>query len=733
MSGKQAISPISKKANLLIIISIIMFLIPFSRLFASAQEKLQPLIPFKTDIPPVIDGIMDDPVWKMSPHVKGFKTWHPDFGIDMADKTIVYYAYDRENLYFAFLCFDSQPDKVKASVSSRDNIDADDWICVNLDSFNDHQSLYALYCNPFGIQGDSRFEGGQEDFSVDIIWYSEGKINDEGYVVELKIPFKSIRYSHKEPVEMGVIFERGISRKSEAGTFPPLDPKQGANFLTQTVPLVLHDIKHYTLFELLPAVTYNRRSSTDEGNLASQGDKGDLSLTAKYGITSRLIFDGTYNPDFSQVEADAGQVDFNIRYALFYPEKRPFFLEGLEKFNFGGYDSSDPLGAIVHTRTIVDPLLGLKLIGRVGNRNTIASIYAIDELPDEEEGDYAHFGIFRYKRALAEDSFLGGFYTGRERQSGYNRVFGLDGQLRINQSSIFGFHFFESQTKRNEESSKDDGHALGLHYFYQTRNLLLMLGLQDIAPDFQTETGYITRTGMTRFRSGILRMFYPKSKIFRRIDPMIHSDQLRDKFSGLYETKNAFDLRLILPRNSIFLIGYRYSTEVYLGEKFNTSRVRLYGSSQFTTQFYFDLLYQYAKKIRYIEDPYQGKGNDASATLRYLPSDKLHLDLSLIYSDFYRDFDSAKEYGYTIIRSKNTYQANKYLFFRAIVEYNSFHKRLMTDFLASFTYIPGTVIHIGYGSLYEKIKWEDGEYREANRFLETKRGFFFKASFLWRL
>ena len=134
-----------------------------------------------------------------------------------------------------------------------------------------------------------------------------------------------------------------------------------------------------------------------------------------------------------------------------------------------------------------------------------------------------------------------------------------------------------------------------------------------------------------------------------------------------------------------------------------------------------------------IVDPYQGKGNDASATLRYLPSDKLHLDLSLIYSDFYRDFDSAKEYGYTIIRSKNTYQANKYLFFRAIVEYNSFHKRLMTDFLASFTYIPGTVIHIGYGSLYEKIKWEDGEYRDADRFLETKRGFFFKASYLWRL
>jgi len=713
------------------LLSILAFLL--LALSASAQDQLQTLVPFKADTPPVIDGKLDDQVWQKAPHVKGFKTWHPDYGLDMADDTFVYYAYDRENLYFAFRCFDSQPDKIKASVSSRDRIHADDWICVNLDSFNDHQSLYALYCNPFGIQGDSRFEGGQEDLSVDIVWYSEGEINDEGYAVELKIPFKSIRYSDKNPAQMGVIFERRISRQSEAGTFPPLDPMQGANFLTQTVPLIFHDIKHYTLFELLPAVTYSHRSSMEEGKLASEGDVADLSLTAKYGITSRLIFDGTYNPDFSQVEADAGQVDFNLRYALFYPEKRPFFLEGLEKYNFGGYHSGDPLWAAVYTRTIVDPLLGLKLVGRVGDRNMVASIYAIDRLPEEEDEDYAHVGIFRYKRALAKDSFLGGFYTGRERKSGFNRVFGLDGQLRINQSSIFGFHFFESQTKLNEESPKDDGHTLGLHYLYDTRNWIVMLGLQDIAEDFQTETGYITRTGITRFRSGILRMFYPKSKIFRRIDPMIHSNQIKDKFSGLYETENSFDLRLILPRNSSFLIGYRYSTEVYLDEKFNTSRVRLYGSSQFTKQFYFNLSYKYGKKIRYIEDPYQGRGNDASATLRYLPSDKLHLDLSLIYSNFYRDFDSAKEYDYGIIRSRNTYQANKYLFFRVIVEYNSFYKRLMTDLLASFTYIPGTVIHLGYGSLYEKIKWENGEYIEADRYLETKRGFFFKASYLWRL
>ncbi|MFB0518598.1 MAG: DUF5916 domain-containing protein [Acidobacteriota bacterium] len=729
MIGKYAKRRMSRKSNSFILTCAILLI----GLSAAAQDKPQPLIPLKTDNPPVIDGILDDPVWQKAPHITGFKTYYPDFGKEMGEKTVAYYAYDRENLYFAFRCFDSQPDKIKAPVTSRDNVRPGDLICVNLDSFNNQQSLYAFYSNPIGIQEDSRLEGGQEDPSIDMVWYSEGNIDDKGYTVEIKIPFKSIRFSHKNPVEMGVIFERMISRRSEAGTYPPLDPEHGANFLTQTMTLIFHDIKHYTLFELLPAVTYSRRSSMEQGELASEADRGDLSLTAKYGITSDLILDGALNPDFSQVEADAGQVDFNLRYALFFPEKRPFFLEGLEKFNFGGYDSGDPLGAIVHTRTIVDPLAGLKLNGKIGDKNTIASIYAMDGLLDTEEEDFAHFSIFRYKRALSKDGFIGGFYTGRERKNGFNRVLGADGQIRINPPSLFGFHFFQSQSKLDENSPRDDGHALGLHYFYNTRDMLLMLGLQDISKDFRTETGYITRTGITRFRSGILRMFYPDSKVIRRVDPMVHAYLIRDKFSDLYEADIPVDLRLILPRTSSIVIGYRYATEVFLGEKFSRNGVRFIARSQFTKQFFFSLSYSRMNRIRYMADPYQGYGSDASATLRYLPSEKIHLDLSLIYSDFYRHSDSAKEYDYTIIRSRNTYQMNKYLFFRGIVEYNSFRKRLMTDFLASFTYIPGTVIHVGYGSLYEKIRWIEGEYRAADEFLETKRGFFFKASFLWRL
>jgi hypothetical protein len=713
------------------ILGLIGLSVVFAFVSLSAVEKLPPLKPFKTATPPVIDGVLDDPVWTSAPHETGFKTYHPDYGKDMQENTVVYYAYDRENLYFAFRCFDSLPGKIKASIAARDTIRPEDWICINLCTFNDQQSLYALYVNPLGIQADSKFEQNQEDFSVDIVWYSAGKIDAQGYAIEMRVPFKSIRYARREPVEMGIIFERMISRLSQSGTFPPLDPAQGMNFLTQTRTLLFTDIKHYTLLEILPAATYSARSSLDQGALKAEKGEADLSLTAKYGLTSQLIMDGTVNPDFSQVESDAGQVDFNLRYSLYYPEKRPFFLEGQEKFFFAAYQDGDPLGAVVYTRTIIDPLLGVKLNGKVSPKDAVASIYAMDELPKAE--GYAHFTIVRYKHALSGDGHLGAFWTGRFQGSRHNVVAGTDGMIRLTPSSTFGFHAFLSQTKPGTALEAVDGHALGLQYLYSTRNWVILAGFQDLSEKFDTEVGYLTRNGLTRLKVGVMPMLYPKSKTILRIDPMIHSMQIRDRFSKQYETDNSLDLRFLLPRNTTLTLGGNYATEIYLGRKFDRSSLRIVANSYITKKLALSGSYRYGEKIRYVDDPYQGRGTDAQMAATFLPSENLHFDLSLAYSDFTRSADGAKEFDYTILRSRNIYQVNKYLFFRAIVEYNSFWKRLMTDFLVSFTYIPGTVIHAGYGSLYEKIEWRDGDYVSADRFLESKRSFFFKASYLWRL
>lgn len=712
--------------------SFLVFLVIINPLFANDDNLLQPL---RIDIPPIIDGRLDEDIWQRAPFVTGFKTFVPDFGIDMADKTFAYMAYDDENLYFGFRCFDSEPDKIKSSISRRDNIRADDWICINLDSFNDQQALYAFYINPAGIQSDTRYAGGTEDPGVDLVWYSGGNLDDQGYTIEVQIPFKSIRFANKNPVEMGVIFERKVSRRAEQGTFPPLNPDRGFFFLTQMKPMVFHNIKHYTLFEVLPAVTFGHRKSIDEGDLSQVDQNEDISLTSKLGISSDLILDATYNPDFSQVEADAGQIDENVRFALFFPEKRPFFLEGRENFNFSGSSSSDPLQAIVHTRQIVDPTIGVKLSGKIGRNNTIASIYALDDLSglgNQDEKD-AHFAIMRYKRKLSEDSYLGAVMTGRERKNGYNRVFGTDGLLRINQSSVFGYHLMTSRNKADSQSDNESGHAIGLDYEYQIRKWRMTAGVHDLSDNFQTETGYVTRTGISKIRASFGPKFYPHAKVVRRIDPTFSTEQTKDKPSDQYETSNTMSLRFVMQRSSSMNWSYNHSTEIFLGEKFDTNNLRVTGNSQFTKELYFSLSYRNGKSIRYIADPFQGKGQSASGSITFQPSDKLNANLSLSYTDLKRESNSEKIFDFTIIRNLMIYQMNQYLFFRSILEYNTFRKTLLTDFLASFTYIPGTVIHFGYGAQYEKIRWQNDQYVDSDSFLETRRGFFAKASYLWRL
>ncbi len=697
-----------------------------------AQEPLKPL---RTDTPPVIDGNLEEALWREAPFVTGYKTFIPDFGLEMVEKTFAYMAYDSENLYFAFRCLDSQPEKIKASIANRDTIRPDDWICINLDSFNDHQALYALYVNPLGIQADSIFAGGVEDHSADLVWYSAGRLNDQGYTVEVRIPFKSIRFAGKERVEMAVIFERRISRRSEQGTYPALSADQGYFFLTQMKPMIFHDIKNYTLLELLPAFTWSQKHSHQEGALTREKDQRDLSLTAKYGISPRLILDATYNPDFSQVESDAGQVDVNLRYDLFFLEKRPFFLEGHENFNIAG--SNEFLNHIVHTRTIVDPRAGVKLTGKLGRKDTIASIFALDESPrfeDESDltGNYAKFSILRYKRSLKDDSYLGAVYTGRDLNDRFNRVLGSDGQIRINPSSVMQYHGFFSTTKVAGDAAAVDGNALHLGYQYDTRKLGLRAGVDNISQDFQTLTGYLTRGGITQVGGAVTPHFYPHGKLIRKVTAILSSYQLRDHYDNLNESHNGLSFSLVMWRNTRLSLTYLLANEVYRAQRFDTNALMFQGSSQITKQFYIKLTYRGGRSIYYSEDPYQGRGNRGTATFIFQPSENFNETFSLVYSDFHRSADSAKIYDYTILRNKFTYQMNKYLFFRAIIEYNTYYKRLLTDLLASFTYIPGTVVQLGYGNLFEKLEWVEGEYRPSTHFLEIKRGLFFKVSYLWR-
>jgi hypothetical protein len=515
-------------------------------------------------------------------------------------------------------------------------------------------------------------------------------------------------------------------------TFPVFFPEKGA-LMAQAQPISVTGLKYKRVVELLPAATHSERLIADEGSLKRDERRSDISLTGKVGLTSDLTMDGTLNPDFSQVEADAGQIDFNQRYALYFSEKRPFFQEGNEIFRFAAVTEEDPFAAVVHTRTIIDPIFGIKLNGKLGTKNTVAAIYARDDLPGDEVDRYPDFSILRVKHALKEDSYIGGFYTAKDQGKGFNRVAGSDGRIRLSQTSVAEYHLFGSFTRAHGEHDSANGYAGALRYIYGTRNVNLDITYEDISRDFEVDSGFLVRTGLRSLTLFSNYLFYPKSSFFQKIEPFYYGIQLYDRYYNMFETFNLIALRFGLPRSSQFRIDSILANEVYEGRRFKRSGFGFQLYTQITKKIFLSGGYRRGGAIFYDpDDPYQGYGNRGSVAVEYQPTEKFDFVLSLNYSDFFRESTKEKVYDYAILRSWSTFQINKYLFLRAIFEYNTFRDRFTVDTLASFTYIPGTVVFIGYGSAFEKLRWDGYDYIGSDRFLETQRGFFFKVSYLWR-
>ena len=692
---------------------------------------IQEIAPAKK--PPVIDGKIDPGEWDGAFKMADFKTFQPDYGKEPSQKTEAYFLYDADNLYFAFRCFDAEPSKIKASICKRDAMFSDDFVGIIIDTYNTMQSGYGFLVNPLGIQGDGMMDiNGNLSSEQDFVWYSKGQIDDKGFAVEYRIPLQSIRFPGGKTITMRLGFFRQFVRTSEMASSPALFPDKGS-IIAQSQPIAVTGLKFKRVVEILPSVTYSNKLAINDGQLKRDERAADLGVTGKVGLTNDLTLDAAVNPDFSQVESDAGQVDINLRYALYFSEKRPFFLEGNEIFQFGGNTEEAPLIAMAHTRTIVDPTYGFKLSGKLGLTNTIAAIFARDYQPDGGSDEHPYFSIFRLKHALKEDSYIGAYYTARDVRGGFNRVIGGDGRIRLTPTSVASFHLFGSFTKDPSGGDINAGHSLALRYTHDDRKVSLDFGYQDISQNFQVDTGFLERTGLRRLALFGMYRFFPKSSFFQRIEPFYWSYHLYDTFSNKLESFNLFTLRFQLPRSTQVRFDSILATEVYQGQNFGRSGLGFQAYSQLSKHLNVSLFYRHTGAIYYDpDDPYQGDGNRAGAGLEFQPTDKFDFSLSLTYSNFYRRSDGDKIYDYTILRSFNTYQLNKYLFLRAIVEYNFYYKRMTVDTLASFTYIPGTVIYVGYGSAFEHIRWTGDEYVDSNRFLETKRGVFFKVSYLWR-
>ena len=696
-----------------------------------AQAPIQVL---KTGQPPVIDGILNDPVWSQSFRCSDFTTYAPEFGKPATFETSAMITFDEENFYVAFDCKDSEPDKIKSTITARDQIKTEDWVCINLDPFFDRQSMVTLYINPFGIQEDGRSSSGQEDMGADYVFYSQGTINSEGYQVEIRVPFKSLRYQKKETVTMGFIFERRIQRLSEQSTWPALKAEQGMNFLTQTHSFSFTGIKHYTLLELLPAFTYTRQRIHENGVFGLKVNKPSLSLTGKVGLTSQLVMDVTLNPDFSQVESDAGQIEENQRYALFYPEKRPFFQEGKENFDIAAVSEYSYFNHVFHTRQVANPLAGIKLSGKLDEKNRVALLYALDNPYEGTDSAQvrSNFIVGRYHYTIKNDTYIGAVATFKETPETFNRVAGLDGRVRLNPSTTVEFNLLGSSSP-DTLAGKPRNDWLGtILMSKQTSRIEAFLEVQHIGTCFNSESGYLMRSGLNKFYGSFTYTFYSSKGFFRRFAPFAFSLNNQDLPSGLWEHDFGIGISLTGERSTRIEFFINPCNEVYLSGRYKTSNFQVGVHSQVIKSLGITSEYRFGYLTRYVENPYTGFGSLAKFTLVFQPVQKFRSDLSLSYSDFYQLGTGIKDFRYLIVRSKNTFQVNPKLFVRAIAEYNSFEKDLTLDLLVSFTYIPGTVIHLGYGSLFRQTEWTGYEYQPGSNYMEIKRGIFFKASYLWR-
>jgi len=450
----------------------------------------------------VVDGVLDEPAWSQAAVLTDFRQYEPIDGRPAAERTEVLVWYAPDAIHFGVRAYDSQPGAIRATRADRDNVGSEDHVVIYLDTFNDRRRAFFFGANALGVQMDGvrtegsasagRTFGGSMDDSPDYVFYTAGRLSDDGYVIEFRIPFKSLRFPGAEMQSWGLQVERAVQRTGYKDTWTDVR-RANASFLLQAGTISgLHDLERGVVVEVQPFMTASANGLRDPVTGAFEREDPD----PEFGVNLRLGFsnlslDATVNPDFSQVESDAAQVTVNERFALFFPEKRPFFLEGIELF-------ATP-SQLVYTRRIVNPIAGGKVSGKVG-RLGVAHLTAVDEglsgAPD------ALFNVTRLRTDFGESSLAGLVFTDRTELDGdvYNRVAAADVR------HVFGgMYYFEAQAggawSRASDGSTNSGPIWHAELDRTGRSWGFNYNLNAIDEDFRSDAGFVNRTGIVSARA----------------------------------------------------------------------------------------------------------------------------------------------------------------------------------------------------------------------------------------
>jgi hypothetical protein len=709
----------------------------------SEPQKLPPIeVPYLVT-PPTIDGKLDDAEWNMPPlSLTEWLTYNPSYGEKMPQRTTVWMAYDKNYLYFAFRCLDPEPDKIKTSLARRDTIWNDDWVGLSLDALSAGQSAYDLFVNPSGIQGDILRTSTQgEDSAPDYVWDSAGRITSEGYEVEMRVPLKSIRFKSGADVRMGVVFWRRVSRLGVSASWPDLP--RGTSIFTRYAPLHFKDLKQPLMLEAIPNVTYSLRQDRATRDQWGKADsKPDAGITVKYGITSSVTLDGTFRPDFSQVESDSFQVEVNQRYPVFYSEKRPFFMEGMGTFELAGAGGDGNIRTAVHTRRIVDPLFGMKLTGNLG-RFTFATLSASDRAPgeldssDPNSGERKNFNIGRMLYSLGKGSYVGSLFTDTEFGGGHNRVLASDVSLHIGEHQNWSATVIGSETVPLDSDIGRKGMAAQMSYGFASKRYEASAQFEHYDRDFNMDTGFYNRTGITGgwVYSGI--NLYPddaRFKWIKRINPFVFVRGYRDRIQLGKDRIVVAAVRAFFTRQGTLQVNLVRGHEPWARQTFNIRSLDIMGQAQLLRWLNVQSNLSFAHSIFYDEaNPFLGRERAGSFSLTIQPNSRLNQGISFTRDEFNRLAGGGRVYTVNIVNTRTGYQISRRFSVRAIAQYDSSRARILTDFLGSYELVPGTVAYAGYGSIFERRSWDGQQLVQGpGDYLNTQRGLFFKVSYLHR-
>ncbi|MEP6619062.1 MAG: DUF5916 domain-containing protein [bacterium] len=749
--------------------------------------------PPRLELEVTIDGKLDEPAWQQAAILTGFSQFSPQDGVPAADSTQVLVWYSATAIHFGIRAFESHG-AVHATLADRDKISSDDNVQIFLGTFHDKRQAMVFGVNPFGVQMDGTLvENGQTltaawsgaqaarlspNLNQDFVFSSKGRLTDYGYEVEIRIPFRSIKYQSADDQDWDLNIVRDVQHSGYEDSWAPAK-RANPSFLAQAGALTgLRGMSRGLLVvDANPVVTQKLIGAPGPSGWGYGQSTPQLGVSARWGITNNLTLSGTAHPDFAEVESDAGKIVLDPRNALSFPEKRPFFLDGAEQF-------AVPSG-LIYTRRIVEPAGAVKLSGKAMG-TTIGFLTALDDASLSATGhDEARYGIVRLQRDLGGQSRLGAAYTDRELAGDMNRVADIDSRVVFGGLYSATMQYAQSWTRTGANSL--DGELWTAILNRTGKNFGLRYTFSGTSPDFRTQSGFITRTGVTNaVVDNHYTWFQERGGAFDNITLDVQgSDAWQSanfaRHGDAQDKKLHFSLSSSLQGGwgvgaAVYWESFGYDDKLYSGYRIertlgttvdtipfvgtprvpNRDYVITLNTPKFSS-FSGSLVYIFGQDENFFEWA-QADIYYVSAALSFRPTDQIRVDGTYDYSAYRRRTDGTQAGRTVIPRVKMEYQLTRSIFFRAVGELDvteqddlrdetrtgfpliingskalaSKTQTFRGDVLFSYQPTPGTVMFLGYGGQADGLTDPRSRFVSAPLIRDADH-LFFKLSYLFHL